>query len=115
MLAYLEAVAGLSFSMLDAKCPHYVVWYDETEQDIVRFRVDTEESFFEFLGLLMRIRWREPKEELKARYRVKYRMEPYVWALSLDETLVLKKEDETVAKFSVKEIEQSLEQTELVL
>lgn len=115
MLAYLEAVAGLSFSMMDAACPHYVVWYDETEQDIVRHRVDTEESFFMFLGILMGLHWREPKEDMKARYRVKYRMEPYVWALSLDETLVLKKEDETVAKLSVKELTKSLEQTELVL
>lgn len=52
---------------------------------------------------------------MKARYRVKYRMEPYVWALSLDETMELKKEDETVAKLSVKELTKSLEQTELVL
>ena len=68
-----------------------------------------------FLGILMGLHWREPKEDMKARYRVKYRMEPYVWALSLDETLVLKKEDETVAKLSVKELTKSLEQTELVL
>ena len=63
----------------------------------------------------MGIRWRMPKEDVKERYRVKYRLEPYVWALSLDETLVLKKEDETVTKFSVKELAKSLEQTELVL
>ncbi len=115
MLAYLEAVASLSFSMMDANCPHYVVWYDDTEQDIVRHRVDTEENFFCFLGILMGIRWREPKENMKERYRVKYRMEPYVWALSLDEQLVLKREDEPVAKLSVKELTKSLEQTELVL
>ncbi len=115
VLAYLEAVASLSFSMLDAGCPHYVVWYDETEQDIVRHRVDTEESFFLFLGILMEIRWREPKEDIKARYRVKYRMEPYVREVYLDEHLVLKKEDETVVKLSAKEIAKSLEQTELVL
>ncbi len=115
MLAFLEAAASLSFSMLDADCPHYVVWYDETEQDIVRYRVDTEESFFVFLRVLMGIRWREPKEEIKARYRVKYRMEPYVWAVSLDEKLELKREEETVARLSVKELARSLEQTELVL
>lgn len=115
MLAFLEATASLSFSMLDADCPHYVVWYDETEQDIVRYRVDNEESFFVFLRVLMGIRWREPKEEIKARYRVKYRMEPYVWAVSLDEKLELKREEETVAKLSVKELARSLEQTELVL
>lgn len=115
MLAYLEAAASLSFSLMDAECPHYVVWYDETEQDMVRFRVDTEESFFRFLGMLMDIRWKKPKEDLRERYREKYRMEPYVWALSLDEQLALKREEETVAKLSAKEIARSLEQIELVL
>ncbi len=115
MLAFLETAASLSFSMMDAACPHYVVWYDETEQDIVRHRVDTEESFFLFLRILMGIRWREPKEDMQVRYRVKYRMEPYVWALSLDEQMVLKRADEPVAKLSVKELTKSLEQTDLVL
>lgn len=115
MLAFLEAVASLSFSMMDADCPHYVVWYDETEQDIVRYRVDNEERFFGFLRILLGIRWKEPKEEIMARYRVKYRMEPYVWAVSLDEKLELKREDEAVVKLSVKELARSLEQTELVL
>lgn len=115
MIAFLEAAASLSFSMLDASCPHYVVWYDEAEQDIVRCRVDTDESFYVFLRMLMDICWRKPKEALKERYRMKYRMEPYVWALSLDEQLRLKREDEVVGKLSVKALPQSLKQIELVL
>lgn len=115
VIPYLEAVASLVFSLMDAGCPHYVVWYDETEQDIVRLRVDGEESLFVFLGLLMRNRWTQPKEELLFRYREKYRMEPYVWALSIDEKLVLKKDDEVLAELSAKEIGRSLAQIELVL
>ncbi len=115
IVPYLEAVASLSFSLMDAGCPHYVVWYDETEQDIVRVRVDEEESLFAFLIKLLEIRWRLPKEELQQRYREKYRMEPFVWALFLDEMLVLKKNDEVLTQLSSKEIAKSLEQIELVL
>ncbi|MDD6036955.1 MAG: DUF58 domain-containing protein [Lachnospiraceae bacterium] len=115
VIPFLEAAASLSFSVMDAGCPHYVVWYDEAEQDIVRIRVDNEESLFVFLGMLMRVRWKRPKEAMRLRYREKYRMEPYVWALSLNERLVLKKEDEVLAELSAKETEQSLAQIELVL
>jgi len=114
-LPFLSAAASISFSMMDAGCPHYVVWYDRLREDIVRVRVDNEESMFRFLGMLMRIDWEKPKEELKQRYRDKYGREPYVWALSLDRTLVLKKEDYVLAKLSAKHLEESLAKTELLL
>ncbi len=115
MMTYLEIAASLSFSMMDAGCPHYVAWYDEETLDMVRQRVDDEESLFFFLGRLMQIRFAQPKEGLLLCYEKKYRSEPYVWRLTLDEKLVLKKEAETVAEFSEKNPEQSMTQVELIL
>lgn len=115
MISYLEAAASLSFSIMDAGCPHYVVWYDEREQDIVRIRVDEEESLFYFLGLLMQISWKRSGEALLLRYKEKYKGEPFVWAISLNEKLVLKKGEEVLAELSSKDIEKSLAQTELLL
>ncbi len=115
LLPYLEAAASLVFSLTDAGCSHYVVWYDEKVQDIVRLRVDNEEGLFYFLGMLMEIDWKSPKEDIGFRYREKYKREPYVHALSLDEALVLRKNGEVLAQFSEKEIERSLTQVELVL
>ena len=115
MLPYLEAAASIVFSLTDAGCPHYVVWYDETVQDIVRLRVDDEEGLFFFLGRLMEIVWKQPKEDIRLRYKEKYKREPYVSDLSLDERLVLKKDGEETARFSEKEIAKSLAQVELVL
>jgi uncharacterized protein (DUF58 family) len=115
MLAYLEAAASLSFSMMDANCPHYVVWFDKELQDIVRLRVDEEEGLFYFLSILMDIAWTQPKEDIVLRYREKYKREPYVWALALDEKLVIKKQEEVLARLSEKDIAQSLKQVELVL
>lgn len=115
VLPYIEAAASLSFSMMDAGCPHYVAWYDGVQKDVVRIRVDNEESMFRFLGMLMRIEWEKSKEELKQRYKEKYSREPYVFALSLNQKLILKKEDEVLAKLSPKKMEKSLAHTELLL
>lgn len=49
MELYLEAIASLSFSLMDQACPHFVVWYSGERGDIVRIRVDNEESFYIFV------------------------------------------------------------------
>ena len=115
MIPYLEAAAGLVFSLTDTECPHYVVWFDKQLQDIVRIRVDEEERLFFFLNTLMEIEWTQPKEDIILRYKEKYKREPYVWGISLDEKLVLKKDGEVLAELSEKDMEQSLRQVELVL
>lgn len=115
MLAYLEVAASLSFSVTDAGCPHYVVWFDGTEQDVKRFRVDDEESLFLFIGILMQIRWCSQKRDLRLLYEEKYRMETYVCALSLNEKLVLKNGEEVLASLSEKDLERSLTSVELEL
>ncbi|MBO5354425.1 MAG: DUF58 domain-containing protein [Lachnospiraceae bacterium] len=115
LLAFLETAASLSFSIMDAGCPHYVVWYDTVQKDVMRLRIDEEESLFYFLGLLMKIHFGRTKENLLQRYQDKYRMEPYVWVLSLNEHLQLKKGEELLTKFSAKKLEKSLSQIELLL
>lgn len=115
IIPYLEAAASLSFSIADAGCPHYVVWYDEEEQDIKRLRVEDEESLFYFLGMLLQIRWKQPKEDMRQRYKEKYRMEPFVRMLSFNEKLVLEKEEGALASLSEKDLERSLSLVDLVL
>lgn len=115
LLYFLEMVASLSFSIMDAGCPHYVVWYDETTSDVMRIRVDDEESLFYMIGVLMRVHWVRCKEDIRLRYKDKYRQEPYVWALTVDEKLQLYKEKELLTRFSGKKLRASLGQVELLL
>lgn len=115
LLYYLETVASLSFSLMDAGCPHYVVWYDGAEADVKRIRVDDEESMFYMIGVLMRNHWIRCGEDMKQRYRESYRQEPYVWALTLDEKLQLYKANERLTKYSAKNLSTSLAQMELLL
>lgn len=115
LLGYLETVASLSFSIMDAGCPHYVVWYDGSETDVMRIRVDDEESLFYMIGVLMKNHWVRCREDVRQRYKNKYRQEPYVWALTLDEKLQLYKEKELLARYSVRKLGASLGQLELLL
>ena len=114
-LRYLELVSSLSFSIMDAGCPHYVVWYDGATADVMRIRVDDEESLFYMIGVLMRVHWVHCKEDIKARYKDKYRQEPYVWALTVDEKLQLYKEKEMLVRYTGKKLRTSLGQIELLL
>lgn len=115
LLYFLEIVASLSFSMMDAGCPHYIVWYDGAASDVMRIRVDDEESLFYMIGVLMRVHWVRCREDIRQRYRDKYRQEPYVWALTLDEKLQLYKEKELLTKYSGRKLSSSLGQMELLL
>ena len=115
LLYFLETVSSLSFSLMDAGCPHYIAWYDGAAADVMRIRVDDEESLFYMIGVLMRVHWVRCKEDIRHRYRDKYRQEPYVWALTLDEKLQLYKEKELLTKYSGKKLSSSLGQMELLL
>lgn len=115
LLPFLEAVVSLSFSIMDAGCPHYVVWYDGTEQDVMRLRVDDEESLYYMTGVLMKNHWVRCREDIRLRYQNKYRQEPYVWALTIDEKMQFYKEKELLIRYSARKLNTSLGQMELVL
>lgn len=113
--SFVEIAASISYSLMDAGCPHYVVWYDRETADISRVRVDDEESLFYFIGMLMGIRWRDSEEDMMQMYRDKYRHETFVWSLVLDETLVLKQNGEVLTQFVTDDLEKALSQVELLL
>lgn len=115
MIPYMEAAVSISFSLMSAGCPHYVVWYDGAESDIKRLRVDDEESLFIFIDTLMKVKWVSFKENMYWRYQEKYRREPYVHALYLGTDFSLKKNEEVLIKLSRNSIEKSLRQIELLI
>lgn len=112
---YIEVVASISFAMMDAGCPHFAVWYDVEESDIKRLRVDDEESFFFFLGVLMSVKWTKAKETVLERYKEKYRSEMYVWDIEVKEDLQIVKGDDFKVQVDKKNIKDSLSQIELML
>ena len=114
-MPFVEIAASLSYSLMDAGCPHYVAWYDRETADVARVRVDDEESLFYFIGVLMGIRWQQPEEDLVQMYTEKYRQERFAWSLALDETLVLKRNHEVLKQISPDMLEKDLSEIELRL
>lgn len=115
MLSFIEITASISFSLIDAGCIHYVAWYSDADMDVTRVRIDGEASLYYFIELAMKNKWVASKEEISVRYGEKYSMEPYIWKLTLDEELVLKKQDEVIKKYAIKDLEKEISSTEILL
>ncbi len=115
LIPYMEVAFNLSFSLMNAGCSHYVVWYDGNEKDIKRLRVDKEESLFFFIDMLMKVKWIRYEDDMLGRYQEKYRREPYAHALYLDSDLTLKKDDELLGRISGKKLENALDQIEILI
>ena len=112
---FLELGASLSFSLVDAGCPHYVVWYEEEFRDITRIRVDDEESFYLFLSCYLKEQGGEASEELSVLYDEKYRTECYLHSLKIDERFMLFKDGEELLALRADLLRQHLGGLEIVL
>lgn len=109
---FLTIAADLVYSMMDAGCPHYVAWQEETE--IKRLRVEDEESVYLFLMQFMECQ-KETAGSLRQRYEQQYRCEHPVHRLELTPELFLVLDGQTLADFGGDNWRQKLEEMELVL
>ena len=80
----LGLAASVSFSLMDAGCPHFAAWYSASHQELMRTRVDDEESFYLFLTTLMQDAVFDEHQDIITIYRQKYRGENYLYELEID-------------------------------
>lgn len=113
--AYFRAAASLSFSMMDKECPHYVAWKSRRYQDIQRIRVDSEESFYEFLLYLLQDFDRDGKGSCLEQYQEKYSAEVLLHHLVLKPDLALYERDALISNLNKNDLEKSFAELELVL
>ena len=114
-IAFLEAAAGISYSVMKAGCPHYITWYDQREKDVLRIRVDDEESMFYLIATITEMQIDNCEGGLLAQYRDKYREESYIREYVLTDELVVRCNDEELGRLSAKELETSMAEIELIL
>ncbi len=116
MDAFLTAAAAISFALLDQKCAHYVTWYSGREKDVLRFRVDDEETFYLFLMTLYEEKKRETVLfDLVEGYKEKYKAEPYVTGIVFKPDLTVAVGDHFQMTFTSEKIEQELSGVEFVV
>lgn len=115
--ARLQCVASLSFCLMDLECPHYVAWYSSYQQDMVRMRVDDEESFYETLLYLLREEGRNGMGSLdmQARYREKYGGEPVLRYIRVISGPCICVEGQETVRLKASGLEQELRELELLL
>ncbi len=113
--AYLVVLASISFSLMDAGCPHYIAWYSDSRKDVVRLRVDDEESLYLFLSCYLQESFPATAPGLQENYEEKYRGERCLHTLWLDESLKLKKDREVIGEFHAKGWEKNLQELEIFL
>lgn len=115
MEAYLSVAASLVFSLMDVSCPHYVSWYSEGRRDIVRIRVDDEESYYTFLSYYLVDCCGAAPLALARLYAEKYRYEHPIYQMVLTADLQLSLNQKVIAKFHEKQWTQDLDKLEILL
>ena len=77
----LDYLTSLSFTLMDLKCSHYVVWYSASRKDLVRKRVDDEETFFAVMTDCLKDMIAKTDADLFELYEGKFRGEAYLHSL----------------------------------
>ncbi|MCM1284211.1 MAG: DUF58 domain-containing protein [Muribaculaceae bacterium] len=113
--AFLSAMASLVFSLMDNACPHYLSWYSESRQDMVRIRVDDEEGYYMAVCAYMGDCSLQTQTDALARYNEKYRYDRPMHVLEMRADLSLWQDGGKRAEVDSGDWKASLEQLELVL
>lgn len=116
MDAFLTIAAAVSFALLDQKCAHYVTWSSGREEDVLRLRVDDEETFYLFLMLLYEEKKREKRKAgLMEDYKEKYKAEPFVTGVVVRSDLTVTVGETYQKTFTPGKLEQELSGVEFVV
>lgn len=112
---YLAIIASISFSLADAGCAHYVVWYGNSGRELVRLRVDDEESLYLFLSFFLEEHFSERMQDMEELYQEKYRGERYLHSLSLNEELELRRDGELLVRLDAKNWKEDIKSLDILL
>lgn len=113
--AYLELAVSISFGLTDRKIPHYVAWMSRQSGDIRRIRVDDDESFSLFLMNYLQDGVDGAKEDIRKRYRDKYKNEIYYKDICINTNLEIYQNGEYLAGLDAKKMKDACEELELLL
>lgn len=96
----LDYVASLSFTLMDLKCPHYVGWVSRTRDDVMRVRVEDEESFYLALTSYVQDGACGKKIDRLERYREKYKGDQFLHSVMAQEKGQILIDGEEVVKLT---------------
>lgn len=95
----LLTISSVSFSLMDNGCPHFAVWHSVSQKDLIRTRVDDEESYYRFITNFMQDAQTQDNYDLEGEYKNKYRGENFLHSLVVNKQGDLILDGLEVAKF----------------
>lgn len=113
--AQMQCAASLSFTLMDLECPHYVAWYSRYWQDVVRIRVDDEESCYECLLYLLQESRAMHSVDVRDRYQEKYSGEPVLHYIRVWDSPGIQVDDRETRYMKAAALERELSELELML
>ena len=81
--SFLEWIISISFSLMDAGCPHYMSFYSKSHDEIIRARVDDEESFYLAFTYYLKDVNTGCSENLYDLYKEKYKNEHHLHIINI--------------------------------
>lgn len=108
METVIETVLSVSNGLLEQKCHHFIVWYDEKDDRLIKRKIGRMEDLYEATEYLMSVRAYHHPVDLRAMYRERYPYGLYAVALSIDLKGNISKNDEIIGTCRVGELEKSL-------
>lgn len=108
MEAMIETVLSISNGLLEQKCRHFIVWYDEKEDRLIKRKIGRMEDLYETTEYLMSVRHYNHPVDLPAMYKERYPYGLYAVALHVDLKGNISKNDEIIGMYQADDIEKSL-------
>lgn len=115
MEKFLTVAADISCSMMEAACPHYMAWYSDSRKDVVRLRVDDEESLYLFLNCYMQDCAKPAPMPLAQMYEEKYRHDVLLYRMELTPAAALMVNGQELAQFGGRDWKEKLTGMEILL
>mgnify|MGYP004573131273 CR=1 FL=1 len=112
---YYRAAASISYSLMDAGCPHYVAWFSGQTRDLVRIRVDDEESFYQFLAFYLHEKEEKVQEDMQALYKEKYGSERILHHIVLNEKMEIRLDEKLLQTIRKDHEKEDIHELELIL
>lgn len=111
--AYFEVILSISFSLVENKCNHYIVWFDSKRQDVCRREIRSQEDVYLFFQELEDLGSTPEGMALEEWYQQKYRGNHGTTRLVLNEQFRCLRNGELVADYQGKKRKELLQKQEL--
>ena len=108
MEAVIETVLSISNGLLEQRCRHFIVWYDQKDDRLLKRKIGKIEDIYETTEYLLSARICNQPVDMTAMYKERYPYGLYAVALHVDLAGNIKKEDKLIGSYDRDNVEKSL-------